>query len=133
MTLSDYKKEYQWYSGKASELIRQFAFAGIAVIWIFRTQASSGSGIPDDLLLPLILLCLSLSFDLLQYLLGYVIWYSFFRLNEKKQETFNPDQEMTHSIIWPLPIHICFWFKALSVILSYFFLVCYVWRVWVCD
>lgn len=35
MTLSDYLASYYELSGKASDVSRQLAFAGIAVIWVF--------------------------------------------------------------------------------------------------
>jgi len=35
MKLKEYKADFYELSGKASEINRQIAFAGIAIIWIF--------------------------------------------------------------------------------------------------
>ena len=84
MKPSEYKETYQWYSGKTSDVVRQLSFAGIAIIWIFKVQSQGIPKIPNVLLVPLGLFCISLAFDLLQYVLGYIIWYIFFRFHEKK-------------------------------------------------
>ena len=127
MNRKDYKDEYHWYSGKASDVVRQLSFAGIAVVWIFRNQSQSGSKIPAELILPLGCLCISLTFDFLQYFLGYAIWYGFYRYHEKKM---NPSDEITHSRIWPSILHICFLGKVAALLVSYLLLLKYVWKIW---
>ena len=49
MKLSEYKKTYEDFSGKASNVVRQLSFAGIAVIWIFKVQSNGSLKIPDTL------------------------------------------------------------------------------------
>jgi len=56
-------------SDKSSEINRQLAFAGIAIIWVFRTDSGGRQIVPEELFLPGLLLVLSLSFDLLQYVI----------------------------------------------------------------
>jgi len=38
MNLQDYRDDFYTYSGKASDISRQLAFAGIAIIWIFKKE-----------------------------------------------------------------------------------------------
>jgi hypothetical protein len=75
-TIDDYKKDYEYYTSKASEIGRSLALGGIAVIWIFKTTSTDGSlTIPSLLIAPLIWLVISLSLDLLQYVIGGLIWF----------------------------------------------------------
>ena len=50
--LEQYKDEYQFFTGKTSDIIRGLAFAGIAVIWIFKYTDSGQIKIPDLLITP---------------------------------------------------------------------------------
>jgi hypothetical protein len=36
MKLQDYRNDFYLFSGKASDISRQLAFAAIAIIWIFK-------------------------------------------------------------------------------------------------
>lgn len=126
MKLKDYKKEYQWYSGKASDIVRQLSFAGIAIIWIFKAQSQNLPTIPDALLLPLVLFCVSLASDLLQYLFGYLIWFSFFRFQEINGV--NDDDEIKHNSFWPLPLHILMLIKVLAVMVAYYKLIVFIYN-----
>jgi hypothetical protein len=76
------EKEYYYFSGKASELCRNLAFAGIAIIWIFKVD-KTGMSIDKKLILPLISFVATLAFDLFQYLWGTIIWGFFVRKQEK--------------------------------------------------
>ncbi|HEU0144065.1 MAG TPA: hypothetical protein VFQ47_04705 [Nitrososphaera sp.] len=70
-------------SDKSSEINRQLAFAGIAIIWVFKTDNGGRQIVPDELFLPGLFLVLSLSFDLLQYVIKSEIWYRVTRKKEK--------------------------------------------------
>ena len=74
MKLEDTREEYYFYTGKVSDLVRQLGFAGIAIIWVFRTSAANGPQIPKELIPAGVLIVLSLAADLLQYAAGAVIW-----------------------------------------------------------
>jgi hypothetical protein len=82
--LSDYWENFETYTGKASDVARQLSFAGIAVVWLLRVENGSRSTVPDALFPALALFVLSLSFDLLQYVAGSIIWGSFCRYHEKR-------------------------------------------------
>jgi hypothetical protein len=45
-TVADYQKDSYEFSGKASEISRQLAFAAIAVIWLFKTDTPTGNDYP---------------------------------------------------------------------------------------
>ncbi len=83
MKLAGYKKAYEDLSGTASGVNRQLAFAGIAVIWVFRHGEGAGCSIPDDLVAPLLCFTLALAFDLGQYVCGALLWHWFYRCHER--------------------------------------------------
>ena len=116
------EKEYYYFSGKVSELCRSLAFAGIAVIWIFKAD-KTGMTIDEKLLLPLIFFVATLAFDLFHYLWGTLIWGFFVRKEEKKLKdvaTEDPDLEAPAWFNWPT--NIFFYLKAILVIIGYVFL-----------
>jgi len=109
-------------TAKVSELIRQIAYAGIAIIWIFRTTNNT---ILDSLVLPAILLILALLLDLIQYISNHV---KFRRLAIKTKEALGkqgiPDDKQGdfHMEIPPnfhLFSHVLFWYKIILVFASY--------------
>jgi hypothetical protein len=129
MKVDEYKTVYEKTSGKLSEINRNIAFAGIAIIWIF-TKTDTQIVVPSELVLPAIFLVLSLIFDMLQYAYKTVIYAVVFRNKEKeiKRKKLNRDEEFDHSptlniITWTLWV-----FKIAFVILAYCiifnFLVC---------
>ena len=89
--LSDYKVTYEEASSKVSDLSRQMAFAGIAIIWIFRQTDQSVPLICKELIPPLIFFITTLTFDIFQYIYKTIAWYLFFRSREKKTKKKNPD------------------------------------------
>lgn len=102
MKLKDAREAYYEYSKKASEVARSLAFAGIALIWVFKTDANGIPKVPDDLLLPTALLAASLAFDLLQGVAGSVIWGPFHRLKEREREPGDdPEIDAPAWINWP--------------------------------
>lgn len=112
-----------YFTGKASELARQLAFSGIAVIWIFKNTGTTAL-VPDDLIWPLFLLVVTLFLDLLQYILASVMWTRFTRAQEAKHNAKEEDSGIDDS---PksinLPHSICFWLKFVTVAIAYVLLV----------
>lgn len=73
-----YKKicdQLDFFSGKASDNVRQLAFAGIAVIWLFKQDVSGQPHVPASYKWPAILLVLTLLFDFLQYGVATGAWW----------------------------------------------------------
>ena len=66
MKICEMRSGYYEASGKVSELSRQFAFAGIAIIWVLKVGNDSG-GIPfsTELVVPLYSFVVALVLDLL--------------------------------------------------------------------
>jgi hypothetical protein len=128
--LSEFKKDYQELSGKASDVARQLSFAGIAIIWIFRVNKDSGVTLNSELILPTILLCCSLACDLLQYIWGSIVWGSFHRYHEKRTDS-KYDPELTAPPILNWPSLAFFYLKLIGVILSYIFIIKYCWDIYI--
>lgn len=92
MKLKDTRESYQFFSGKASEIVRQLGFAGIAVIWVFKVTAGERQIVPTELLPAGILLVSGLTLDLLHYVTGTLIWGVY---NRNKEKQLNAESEST--------------------------------------
>lgn len=107
MKLSDYKKDYDALTGKASDVARHLSFAGIAIVWIFRSGEGPETRLPKVLLLSLGLFAGSLFFDLLHYVIASVVWGRFHREQEKHLTNPADDPDLTAPVYynWPaLPV-----------------------------
>lgn len=104
-------------SEKSSEINRQLAFAGIAIIWVFRTDSGGRQIVPDELFLPGLLLVLGLSFDLLQYVIRSEVWY---RVTRRKEKADIIEFVVPEWINYPGDI--LYWMKVVSTIIAYFLL-----------
>ena len=115
MQLNDARTAYDGFTGKASDSARSLAFAGIAVVWVFRVGATS---IPPDFILPLLLFSASLGFDLLQYVVAGILWGTFLRHKEQQTDVDETtDFEAPAWINWPG--NTLFGLKLLAVFLGY--------------
>ncbi|MFH0843715.1 MAG: hypothetical protein V1903_14010 [Bacteroidota bacterium] len=123
--LSDYKIVYEEASLKVSDLTRQMALAGIAIIWIFRQTDQQNQLICKELIPPLLLFVTTLTFDILQYIYKTIAWYIFFRNREKKVKKKNPDPLTQAKPIMNRPAWICFWIKVISLITGYILIFVY--------
>ena len=132
-TLADYREDYYWFSGKASDVARQLAFAGIAFLWIFRVTTDGGPVIPRDLVLPAVLFALALAFDLLQYISATVIWGWFKRSEEKKLKYPDDNPELSAPAWYNWPINSIFAVKLICVVLAYILLIAKVSRILLCP
>jgi hypothetical protein len=84
MQLSDALSTYRDASGKVSDLCRNLSFAGIAVVWVFRSGMPDVIVIPAMLIAPSLIFCLALAMDLLQYVATTIFWGRFHRIEEQK-------------------------------------------------
>jgi len=82
MKLSGYKDDYYYFTGKLGDINRQIAFAGIAIIWIFKKEDGENIILCKDLIFPSILFAIALACDLLQYIYQSLTWAIFYRLKE---------------------------------------------------
>jgi hypothetical protein len=127
MHLSDARKAFEEFSGKASERSRQLSLAGIAIVWVFRPENSVGIGVPAGLLPPALFFSLSLGSDLLQYLAATVAWGTFHRVNELKRQNPADDPVLLAPrwINWPQTTF--FIAKLVFVAVGYVLLLLFVW------
>ena len=72
MKLRDCKESYDYYSGKASDIIRNLGFFGLALIWAFRICREDKVEIPVLLRVAGLLLLLGLALDFFHYLVAAV-------------------------------------------------------------
>jgi len=130
MKLSDAYTYYEFFSGKASELARQLAFAGIAVIWVFRrAPPNEETTIPAALFAPGFYFCLALAFDLLHYVAGTIAWGRFHRYHEVRlaKPGADPTIDAPRYINWAQSTF--FSLKLAAVAAGYFFLLQFLARV----
>ncbi|MGY4618583.1 hypothetical protein ACVWZ4_003810 [Bradyrhizobium sp. USDA 4472] len=125
MKLQDYRETFYTFSGKASDMNRQLAFAGIAIIWLFKKEPMSGLTVPRELVFPGLLIAASLAVDMLQYCVASVLWRSFYRGKEKLKLA--EDKEIFHNEWWERPIWIAFWLKIVLILTAYYFLIQFLW------
>jgi hypothetical protein len=122
MKIKQVRANVDTFTGKASELCRQLALAGIAVVWVFKNSGDRNV-IPDDFLLPIFLLVLTLAFDFLQYVAGSIEWMIFNHIQENKYSCTSEDQEVDSSPAWINYPHLLFFIlKIVTIIGSYAFL-----------
>ena len=127
MKLSDYRQVYYEFSGKASEIARNLAFAGIALIWVFRV-GETAPRVPEPLLLPAVALVAGLTFDLIHYVWATVAWGTFHRYHEKRATERDPELDAP---AWINRVTTTFFVaKLLSVSTAYVFILLYAWGQW---
>jgi hypothetical protein len=127
MKLQGYRETFYAYSGKVSDICRQLALAGIAIIWIFKRDIGGIYSVPKGLLLPMLLIACGLLADLAQYLIGSATWFAIYRLAEYR--SVSEDTELRHASYLEIPIHIFFWAKAICLLAAYAFIARYFFRV----
>ncbi len=123
MQLKDYKQSYYDHSGLSSSVTRQAAFAGIALVWIFNSSSDAAIALPRQLLVPTFFFVLSLSFDLLQYIVASAIWGLFHRIKEK--QGIQPEDNVRAPACLNWPTLTFFWGKHVSIIIGYLGLITY--------
>jgi len=130
MKLSEYKETYYTFSGKASDVARAAAFAGIALTWVFKIDAKPIPRLPDELLLPTGLFALGLGLDLIHYVTGSIIWGLFHRYHEKCLANPTDDPELEHSPWLLRIINVLFALKLMCVLAGYAFMIVYIIQQW---
>ena len=130
MKLSDYKRDFYDFSGKASEVTRNLAFAGIALAWVFKVEGDPVPHLPTELLLPVALLASGLFVDCLHYVVASLIWGNFHLYHERRLAKPTDDPQLKHSRWLDRPILALFWFKIFLVAAAYVWMLKYLWLVW---
>lgn len=123
ISLDKYNEFSRFFTTKTSEINRSLALGGIAIIWLFK-KPSDGHLLQKDLLnLPLLLLVISLSIDLLQYFFASVAWRIFYERKYWLWKTKKVSNETVKDIEAPNEISLIidglFLAKIVFMILSY--------------
>lgn len=117
MQLADAKSAYEALSGKASDIVRQLGLAGVGLIWFFRVGAEKTPALEQDLLRAALFIFLALSLDFLQYLVGTIIWSSYFRYKEKHGTSAGDEFLAPEQLNWPT--WILFYLKSAVMLVAY--------------
>lgn len=115
--ISDFKNDYYFFTGKLSDINRQIAFAGIAIIWVFKKGENSEIQIDNDLVLPAILIVCALAFDIFQYIYQSITWsifYTYYNRKYKKEEQKIESPEYLNYPSWAF-----FFIKVILVLIAY--------------
>ena len=131
MKLSEFRSTYYEMSGKASEICRSLAFAGIAVVWIYKTGPEASPHPQPEMLLPTALLILGLALDLLQYVYSAAVWGMLARLYERNLDHLDDDPEVSPPrsyVNWPTLGF--FWGKIGCIVFAYLLLICQLGTQW---
>ncbi|MGJ4896583.1 MULTISPECIES: hypothetical protein [unclassified Bradyrhizobium] len=126
MNLQDCRDAFATYSGKVSDICRHLGLTGVVIIWTFKKDVTGRSAIPRELLIPLLLIACGLLADLLQYFLGAIIWFLYYR----KQEIvgIKENEDFRHTPLLDLPMHILFLLKAVLLAVAYGYIASYFYR-----
>jgi len=114
MKLAYLRERYTYYSGEASGIVRQLAFAGIALVWLFKTEVDKQWKIPAELLPATALIVLTLILDFLQYVVGSLVWAAYNRSKERAGTNEESEFLAPRPINWPTNFS-CVAMKELSL------------------
>jgi hypothetical protein len=126
MKLKDARDNYYFYSGKTSDIIRQLALAGIAIVWLYKVDRGGAMKIPVELRDPLLLIVIGLALDLLQYATATGVWGVYQRQKEEKGTAEDQDFKAPSAI--NLPTIFLFISKVVCVAFAYAFLLRHIYR-----
>lgn len=123
MTPDTLRETYYFYTGKASDINRQLIFAGIAIIWLFKTDGEGQFSLPIDLLLPAKAFILALILDILQYIIAGAIYGLTNRYHEWKGTS--EDSIVSVPVWFNWPGLVFFYSKVLVNLAGYLYLYLY--------
>ncbi|MGA9996850.1 MAG: hypothetical protein WBP93_15635 [Pyrinomonadaceae bacterium] len=122
MKLEDVRDTYYYHSQKTSDIVRQLGFAGIALIWMFKTDLGGGKQVvPPELIPAARFIVIGLALDLLHYVAGTLIWAIYNRRKERAGTKEGTEFLAPPSINWPTLIF--FWAKTIIMIYAYVLLI----------
>lgn len=120
MKLEDVREAYYFHTGKLSDIVRQLAFAGIALVWVFKTDVQGRPTVPPLLIKAALFLVAGLTLDLLHYVAGSVIWGIYHRKKEREGKKEDDDVSAPGEINWPLIFF--FWSKTVVMVVAYVYI-----------
>ncbi len=114
--ISDIWDNCRSFTEAASDAARQLSFAGIAVVWLFKSDAGGALHLDVKLIFAATCFVVALAFDLMQYAIGYVTYYILGRWREWRYPD-SYDAKYPSWINWP--IDTLFRLKLVAVISGY--------------
>lgn len=115
--LSDYKEDYYFFTGKLSDINRQIAFAGLAIIWIFKKGENSDIQLDVELIKPAIFIVCALAFDIFQYIYQSITWSLFYTHYNRKHKSEEYKIESPEYLNYPSWFF--FFLKVILVLIAY--------------
>ena len=128
MKIKDYKKAYEGFSDKLSEITRYLSFMGFGVIWILigGLDGFNQSFIPPLLKWVLALLVLFQIFDILHYLYQTITWYNHFKRLENEHGTTCKRDDFAAPDKYANRAWCIYWAKIAIVIAAFILLLIYI-------
>lgn len=123
--LSEFKNDYYFFTGKLSDINRQIAFAGIAIIWVFKKGEGLEFQIDNELILPAIFIVSALAFDIFQYIYQSITWAIFYTYYNRKNK--KEDKKIKSSEYLNYPSWVFFIIKVVLVLIAYWKIFAYLW------
>ena len=121
--LKEWLSDFNDATSKISELLRNFAFAAIGIIWIFKSSDLTKNIIPADLIIPLKFVVIGLSLDLFQYIWKAINVYIFYRIYEFRYDKVIFTDTDISDVKFPIYIEIFSWLffisKIIFIVLAY--------------
>src|SRR5215213_6125443 len=65
---------HKHYNENINQSVRQLAFAGIAVVWLFKVNASNTINLPRSFIWPLLLFVITLALDFIHFVVGSLLF-----------------------------------------------------------
>jgi len=127
MNLTDVRAAYYEFSGKTSDIARTLSLTGLAVIWIFKSDATDGPHVPNVLITPAFLLVLALILDFLHYVVATVVWGSYARYKERRNTAEDAAFTAPAWFNWPTTFFL-FPLKVIAVWSGYTLLLQFLWQ-----
>ena len=121
MKLKDCRETFYEFSGKLSDNVRKLAFAGIAIVWIFKQGNNGNFSIPDALKSVMLMFVISLSLDLLHYIWQTIVWGSFYTYKENELKHDGTVDFLAPSIFKNVA-YVIFWSKVIALLIGYVFM-----------
>jgi hypothetical protein len=121
MKLEDCRNAYYEFSRKTCEISRNLAFAGVAVVWLFREVVNTAPSFPVPLRPALFFLASTLALNLLHAISGTIIWGTYHRVLEYRHI---PDTKDFKAPRWLncIPLFL-FWAMVGSILSAYILLI----------
>jgi hypothetical protein len=118
MKLKSIEEYFQKRSDKASDISRQLAFAGLAIIWIF--HKNNKPIVPTEFVIPTLIFISSLFLDLIHYLSASIYLGTRYRNLEKQNK--KDDEDVDVSLIFNKIMWIIWGLKILLILVGYIYL-----------